>query len=542
MLRLVATIAAGYAVFASLPSRGSADPNARVISNPVLPSHADPSVVRVGADYFLVASSFQYFPGVPVFHSKDLVNWTQIGNVLTRASQLDLSNKQSSEGIWAANIRFHNGTYYVVTTNVTSKGRWRPRNFYVTAKHPRGPWSDPIWLDEGGVDPDFFFDDDGSAYYVRNGAGGIHIAPIDFAQGKLLSPTQHIWGGTGAPYPEGPHIYKRNGLYYLMIAEGGTGMYHRETVARSKRLLWGYQAFEHNPILGHFLHSQHPIKSTGHADLVWAQDGSCWALFLGTRGLHPETATSPLGRETFLAPVTWTYDQWPIIADGGVVGPTIAAPAFAKPQRRPRTLKEEFAAPALAPTWVHLYNPEADAYSLEERRGWLAIKGNTRTLDGPGTVSFVGQRQMHLEFVASTRLDFQPRAQEEAGIAVYLDEQHHYEMSLGLSASRGGPTVRVRQRIGKLVAVVAEAPAPSGPIVLRVSGNAERYAFSVSSQEGGERVLAEGETEYLAAREYTPAYLALYASGHGKPAQSWAYFDWFSVEPLRQLPTGSKPH
>ncbi|MBO6248929.1 MAG: glycoside hydrolase family 43 protein, partial [Bacteroidales bacterium] len=214
-----------------------------VINNPIIPGyHPDPSICRVGNDYYIVNSSFQYFPGVPIYHSTDLVNWEQIGNVLDRESQIPLMTADSYGGIFATTIRYHEGTYYMVTTNVTTGG-----NFFVTAKDPRGPWSEPVYLKQGGIDPSFLFED-GKCYMVSN-PNGIVLCEIDPVTGKQLTESKVLWYGTGGRYAEGPHIYKKDGWYYLLISEGGTEMGHGLTVARS-RDIWGpYESNPVNPIL-----------------------------------------------------------------------------------------------------------------------------------------------------------------------------------------------------------------------------------------------------------------------------------------------------
>ena len=203
--------------------------------NPILPGfYPDPSICRVGEDYYLVNSSFEFFPGVPLWHSRDLVNWEQKGYVLTRESQLPLRNGRTSGGIFAPTIRCHNGRFYMITTNVTDGG-----NFFVWTDDINGEWSDPVWIDHEGIDPSLFWDDDGKVYYAGTGRyeQGIYQFEIDLETGKKLSDTKIIWKGTGGKCPEGPHMYKINSWYYLMIAEGGTEYGHKETIARS-RSVW----------------------------------------------------------------------------------------------------------------------------------------------------------------------------------------------------------------------------------------------------------------------------------------------------------------
>ncbi|MEO8254329.1 MAG: glycoside hydrolase family 43 protein, partial [Flavobacterium sp.] len=205
--------------------------------NPILPGfYPDPSICRVGDDFYMVNSTFGYFPGVPIFKSKNLVNWKQIGYVLSRKEQLPLAKAKTTEGIFAPTIRYHDGLFYMITTNFSDKG-----NFYVTAKDPDGEWSDPIWIETPGIDPSLYFDESGKVYVTSTqnwGAikNGIVMSEIDIKTGKLLTPPVTIWKGTGNRYPEGPHTYKKDGFYYLMIAEGGTEYGHSVTIARSKNI------------------------------------------------------------------------------------------------------------------------------------------------------------------------------------------------------------------------------------------------------------------------------------------------------------------
>ncbi|UUZ93492.1 glycoside hydrolase family 43 protein [Paenibacillus sp. P25] len=280
-------------------------------NNPVIPGfYPDPSICRVEDDYYLVTSSFEYFPGVPIFHSKDLVNWRQIGHCLTTERQPPLTGAWSSGGIFAPTIRYHDGWFYMVTTNLNGVG-----NFYVRDQDPACPWSDPYPVAQDGIDPSLLFDDDGRVYFQSSRSGdqgdGIYQCEIEIATGRQLTDSRLIWKGTGGAYPEAPHLYKINGLYYLMIAEGGTEFGHMATIARSKEPYGPFEPYPYNPILSH-RSLRSAIHATGHADLVQTRDGGWWAVCLGIRPpSYP--MRHHLGRETFLAPVTWTDDGWPII-------------------------------------------------------------------------------------------------------------------------------------------------------------------------------------------------------------------------------------
>jgi alpha-N-arabinofuranosidase len=290
------------------------------VKNPIIKGfYPDPSVCRVGEDYYLVNSTFNYFPGVPIFHSKDLAHWHQIGNILEREEQLDVS-ADTGTGIYAPTIRYHKGTYYMITTNMYKGG-----NFIVTATDPAGPWSAPYFLGEKeapGFDPSLFFDDDGKCYYVGtrpnpetyryNGDMEIWVQEVDLETMKLTGESMAIWKGAlkHAIWPEGPHLYKKDGYYYLLEAEGGTGPGHRVTVSRSKELFGNYEPCPYNPIM----RQEDPdaaIQRCGHGDLVETQDGRWYMVYLCGRTVGD--GYSILGRETALDPVTWTADGWPIV-------------------------------------------------------------------------------------------------------------------------------------------------------------------------------------------------------------------------------------
>jgi len=535
---LVAAAVAWWAPGSVAPA-GSAD---RVVAyrNPVIPGfHPDPSVVRVGEDYYLVNSSFEFFPGVPVFHSRDLVHWRPLGHVLTRDSQLPLAKARASGGIYAPTIRHHDGTFYMITTNVDGGG-----NFYVTAKDPSGPWSEPHWIrEQGGIDPSLFFDDDGTAYLTTNGGApggkgprGIYQSTIDLASGTLLTPPRHVWAGTGGRYPEGPHLYKIRGRYYLMISEGGTEYGHMMTIARAGSPWGPFEPCPHNPFFTHrSTEMDVPIQGTGHADLVQDHEGSWWMVFLAFRPVGG-WYWHHLGRETYLAPVTWAADGWPVVNDGKIVTPQMTVRGLpAAPWPTPAT-RTDFD-PPLGPEWTYLRNPNRSAYALDERPGWLTLRGESFGLEAAASPTWIGRRQEHLACSATTRLDFVPsREGEEAGLAVYRSHEHRYEIAVGLA--QGGRRVFVRQTVGpSLQATTASAPAEGRqPIVLRIAATPAAYAFSFGLGDAPKAwtPLGEAPTRFLStevASGFTGAFFALFAAGGGRPAESLARFDWFDYEP-----------
>jgi alpha-N-arabinofuranosidase len=481
----------------------------------------------VGEDYYLVHSSFEYFPGIPIWQSSDLVHFRQLGHVLDRDSQLPLAGAKSSEGVFAPTIRHHAGTFYVISSIVGGGGL-----FYVTARDPRGPWSEPYWLDESvfGMDPSLFFDDDGKVYYTRHGErerGGIFQTELDLATGKLVGVPREIWRGTGGIWPEGPHLYKIDGRYYLMIAEGGTSYDHAVTIARGASPYGPFEAFSQNPILTHRDERQLPIQATGHADLVDTQDGTWWLIFLGIRpsdGSHHH-----LGRETFLAPLSWNEDGWPIVNGGNPVSESLRteglpppAPVAAEPVR------DDFEAPKLGFAWNFVRNPRAADWSLTARPGFLRLMGSAITLNDRGSPAFVGQRQRHFACRISTELHFEPALDgHEAGLSIRQNEDYHYD----LAVTRGGGRRRVlfRTRVGGVSSTIGEADLAAGPVTLAVAATRNQYEFFYSTGGAELTSLGSAATATLSseiAHTFTGAYFGLYAtapSGTPEPAD----FDWF---------------
>jgi len=508
-----------------------------IYHNPIIRGfHPDPSICRVGTDYYLITSSFEYFPGIPIFHCRDLVNWKPLGHVLTRPSQLPLARTNhglSSLGIYAPTIRYHNGRFYVITTNVTNGA-----NFYVYADKPEGPWSDPVMIpDWPGIDPDLFFDENGKVYVTGTNRymvepEGIYQAELDIETGRLVSDRILIWHGTGGACPEGPHIYKIGDWYYLMIAEGGTEYGHMETIARSKHPSGPYEANPNNPIMSN-RSTNLPIQATGHADLVQAPDGSWWAVFLGIRPVgYPKR--HHLGRETNLAPVTWSEDGWPVIGTNGRIGLTYETGSW--PVEPPAAWLEhdDFNQTELDPVWNFYRNPAEGSWSLTDRPGWLTLYGQACALDEFGSPAFVGRRQQHLKCEISTYLEFEPEQDgEEAGLTVFMNEHYHYDLCK--IRQQGRNFIRLRRRIGSLWKVEHEIAYGASGVELGISAVDEEYTFWIKSPDGKRISIGNGETSLLAtevAGGFTGVYIAMYASGNGKLSRAPAAFDYFRYVPL----------
>jgi xylan 1,4-beta-xylosidase len=482
--------------------------------NPILAGfYPDPSVARVGDDYYLVNSSFAYFPGVPVFQSRDLVNWTQLGSVLNRPSQLKLDSAGISRGIFAPVIRYHAGTFYMLTTLIDRGG-----TFFVTASDPAGPWSDPVWLPAvDGIDPSFFFDDDGKAYIVNNGPPvgtplyqghrAIWIQEFDVANKTMVGPrTMIVNGGVDLSkkpiWIEAPHIFRRGGKYYLICAEGGTEYNHSEVVFRADRVGGPYVPGPSNPILT----QRHldparpaPITSTGHADFVETQNGEWWAVFLGTRPYGDDTYN--IGRETFLLPVRWVND-WPVILTGNETVPYSlrrprlpVQPAATRPTHGNFTMRDEFDGTELAPYWQLIRTPHERWYDLASPAGSLTIRPRHAGFEPSVQPSFIGRRQQHLDASASTALRYVPATDgDKAGLVAFQNDQYYY--FLAVARVEGKTMMRLEKHAGASTGangvVVASAPlklSPRDPVFLKIQARGGKYDFYYGTRDGEWKLL-----------------------------------------------------
>ena len=491
-------------------------PDAPTFRNPVIPGfHPDPSVCRVGDEYVLVTSSFTYFPGVPIFRSANLVDWTLIGNVLDRPSQLELAETAwwSSMGVHAPTIRHHDGRFWMITTNRTIHAA---HNFFVTADDPAGPWSDPVRIDIDGIDPDIAWDDDGNCW-VHHATSGILRCRIDDATGAVLDAPVPTWSGTGLQYPEAPHLFRRDGAWYLLIAEGGTERGHAVSIARGPSPAGPWEPNPANPIVTH-RSTDRPIQNTGHADLVEAPDGSWWMVLLGVRPKGATPGYHTLGRETFLAPVDWV-DGWPVVGD---LAPEMPRRPLGPVEPVAWNDRDDFDSGSLHPRWIAVRRPPSEVSTLDARPGWLTVRGSDTILDDPAP-TFVGRRQQHRFCRVRARLDL--GSASEAGLSVRMDEGHHYDVALD------DGRVVVNARIGPLQAVVAHAPAPAGPVVLTIETRQDILApdqVCLGMEAGGEtRVLARLDGRYLStevAGGFIGRVIGMYAVGGD------AAFDWFDYE------------
>lgn len=492
--------------------------------NPILPGyHPDPSCVRVGDDFYLVNSTFQYFPGVPVYHSRDLVNWEQIGNVLTRPSQLPLKNASSWLGIYAPTIRYDKGTFYMITTNVGNGG-----NFLVTAKDPRGPWSEPVWLSQQGIDPSLLFEGD-TCWMVSNPDGHITLCRIDPATGKQLSESTPIWDGTGGRYPEGPHIYKKDGYYYLLISEGGTELAHHLTIARSRNIYGPYEADPANPILTNCNHKgeSKQIQGTGHGDFVQDSEGNWWVVFLAYRNFGG--SYHHLGRETYLAPVSWKEGEWPTVYGGEAIDTLMHATTLPLQPFAPSPSTYTFGSmKAFGPEWIHLGQPDNTAYEFTKKG--LRLHSSDKTLDSTDPTTYVGLRQTSAICTYEVDVDgsglkpFKYCDDEgiddgnKAGVSVFQINDGHADFYV--CNRSGGCSVELRLKLKSIDYLVGATAYKSPKVTLRVTTDGNMYDFSAKGDDGQWETVGSVNCSLLStevAGGFTGVTVGLFCNGGSEP-------------------------
>ncbi len=478
--------------------------------NPILAGfHPDPSLCRVGQDYYLINSTFEYFPGLPIFHSTDLVNWKQIGHVIDRPEQLDYRGDRMSRGLYAPAITYHDGLFYVICTMVEGPG-----NFVVTAQDPAGLWSDPTPLSFGGIDPSIFFDNDGRAWIVNNdapevppqynGHRAIWIQEFDYTNKRMMGPrTQLVNGGidisTQPVWIEGPHLYKRKGWYYLCCAEGGTGNQHSQVILRSKKVEGPYVPWDGNPILTQRDLSGHvpgAVTCTGHADLEIGPDGNWWAVFLAVRPYAD--GHSPMGRETFLLPVTWTEDDWPVILPAGQRVPWVERSPNGVETQSSETSRfngnfvwcDDFQQQDLSMEWLMLREPQETWWHLDPSAGQLELTPRAVKLTDAANPSYLGRRVRHSTYTATLTLEVPRNEGVSAGLALFMTEGYHYfyavarkdnHVCLYLECVKGRDINRIAEVILSSVDLID----------LRIETDRDTGAFQYRSNGGQWEVLVE---------------------------------------------------
>lgn len=500
--------------------------------NPILKGfHPDPSICRVGDDYYLVTSTFEFFPGVPVYHSKNLVNWTLINYCLTRDSQLDLTHREPHEylpidisgGIYAPTLRYHDGIFYLASTNVSTGG-----NFIITASDIYGTWSDPIYIRQGGIDPSLFWENDRTYFCSSafvNGIHGIYLCEIDINTGEQLTKSVLISQGNGGIAPEGPHIYKRNGLYYLLLAEGGTSYGHMVTIFRSANLYGPYESCPHNPILSH-KDSDSSIQCVGHGDIFEDQNQNWWMTALGIRQLGPSLHN--LGRETFLTPILWTEDGWPVAGNGGTLDYQMDGPLPATVLPVNNEFIDTFTSSSLRSEYNFIKNPAMDNYQLSPESGTLTLDGQEYSMSEPvKSPVFIGVRQK--EFITVTTAQILVNSlkdNQKVGICAYYSPSYHYEIYL--TKVNGQYQVCLNKRVHDMEAVTAfhvlNAPRV---LYLHIESARDFYTFSYSTDESDFVILGKGATaglcsEGTSSMTFVGTYLGMFAENGPARFQSFS--------------------
>ena len=497
------------AVVGSTAAATAATPEA-VYPNPLIPGfYPDPSVLKVGTDYYIANSTFEYLPGVPVFHSTDLVTWSLVGHVVERPGQLDSTDIPTNGGAWAPTIRYREGTFYVVITDAMGRGM-----LIFTASDPAGPWSDGTVIDGiHGIDPDLAWDENGVAHITYSGLDttsdermtgghkGILQFTVDLETGKPLSEPISLWSGTGLKFPEAPHIYFHDGYWYLMIAEGGTERGHGISVARGPSASGPFESGPANPVVS-ARSTARPIQNTGHGDLVETPDGGWAVVMLGMRPTGGTQAFAALGRETFITPARWV-DGW-LQIDPVILAPRSGDAAFV----------DDFDGDKLLPDWIAIRRYPAEVSTLADGR--LVLHGDGSTLDDQHPV-FLGYRQQHQQMESCVIVDVGEDGR--GGLSVRFDELHHYEIEVGdgnVTARASVATIRQEWTV----------PAPAGPVTLhldcvppRVESFLDMFTcdmvvLSYSTEGSAKTEVARIDGRYLSqetAASFTGRVLGLYA-------------------------------
>ena len=533
--------------------------------NPIINGgYPDPSIVRVENDFYIVNSSFEYFPALPIHHSKDLVNWELIGYGIDRPSQgtgkVNLYDVQQQGGIHAPSIRYHDGLFYIVTTNVYSPvDKSKPTemvNFILTAKNPAGPWSDPYVIEGApGIDPDIFFDDNGKVWFVgthdtgnpnKNGIGEIWIQELDLNNWKLKGQRHSIWrGACGGCCVEGPHIYKQYGRYYLMVAEGGTSYNHAVMIASSKNIEGPYDSNPKNPILtSRHLSNNNWVHSTGHADLVQLKDNRWYMVSLGIR--NEMDSTSNMGRETHLMPVVWeeAWDNWvevekgrwePVIIKWPVVAPNTgkverntSIPFFEKKQNINYSFYDDFTSSKLDLQWNFRRVPRENTYELNSKNKTLKLNLSPESFELRSQYNLMGFRQKETEFEYSSSMNFKPKKNfSEAGLSIFSQDDNYINFTVKKHNNKTLLNLSVKPRDQKLDIIKSIPLKYNENIILKIVSKDNKYIYYYSIDDGNSfDVFTETGANLVLCKGYIGTNLGLYASSNGYKTKEYAEFEW----------------
>lgn len=528
--------------------------NAQTFKNPILAGgYPDPSICRVGNEFIMVNSSFEYFPALPIHKSKDLVNWELAGHGLNRleqvSGQINLIDVQSNGGIHAPTIRFHNGKYHIITTNVyydEIKQRATATNFIITSSKPEGPWSNPIIIKGApGIDPDIFFDDDGRVWYTGNhqpldptfnGETEIWMQELDPNSFQLIGQRFFVWrGACGGVWAEGPHIYKKDGNYYLLIAEGGTSFNHSIMVAVSDTISGPYVSNERNPIFSsRHLSYDNWVHSTGHGDLVELEDGRWYVMMLGVRG--DVKRKSNMGRETFIAPVSWEiepYDWkerkivWPVIAPqtGKILKNNPMIFSETTPNKETYFV-DNFNDTNLGLAWNRRRAPMQKMIDLASNPGSLRLYTNHNKLQERKRANFTGIKQTESDFSFETKMTFSRTSDsDEAGIAIVQKDNIFLSLTLKQSSDDIALELKLMNEIQTSIASKKIDYNSKQPIQLKVESFNNKYHFYYALENQKFQLLAEAAANHLLSHGYTGAHIGLYATSNGQMSTGYVDFD-----------------
>ncbi|CAJ1386285.1 unnamed protein product [Effrenium voratum] len=529
--------------------------------NPILPGgFPDPSICRVGDTFYLCNSSFEYFPGLPIHESKDLVNWTWAGHGLHRRDQVcgavNLVDVKSDDGIQAPSIRYKDGTFYIITTCV-----YRPpdvdegtcTNFIITATDVKGPWSEPHVIEGApGIDPDIFFDDDGKVWYVGTaapdkpnfpGEGEVYTHELDLKNWKLSGVRYPLWRGAihGGVFVEGPHMYKHEGSYYLMAAEGGTGVNHSVVIAISDKVTGPFFPNDRNPILtSRHLSYDNWVHSTGHADLFQFSDGRWYMVCLGIRAEEgePGMKRSNMGRETHLLPVTWELEPmewhslgpagkrlWPVCAPStGRVDRTNALPVPSAEQSQSHNVfKDSFDSTSLHPEWLFRRAPSDDTFTLDGKG--LRLFASPEVLKERKACSFLGIRQRQSDFEFEAKMSFEGDA--EAGVAIVQKDENYASFTVAKEGSYKLRLALKEKEKDEQVLLNKDLSEYKGSIMFKIVSSKHSYDFLYSLDEGKSYVsCAQTKADLLLSLGYTGSCLGLYCTSRGKSSKDSASYAW----------------
>ena len=414
----------------------------KTLTNPILRGfHPDPSIIRVGDDYFIATSTFEWFPGYQIYHSRDLINWELVNRPLNRVSQLDLLGVPDSCGVWAPCLSYHDETFYLTYSDVRSfDGIWKDtHNYVVMTNDIFGEWSEPVYLNSSGFDPSLFHDEDGRTWLNnmlldhRNGKffGGIVLQEYDRAQQKLIGDIYYLTEGTELGRTEGSHIFRRNGYYYLLLAEGGTGYDHAMTLMRSRNIIGPYELHPENPILTSSDNPEHPLQKTAHGDLVETQDGEWYSVFLASRPLQ-SVRRSILGRETAIEKMEWRDDDWLYLAsEGHSARLEVEVPDFDEFKVTQQVDCIRFETPDIDQNFQALRVPMTpDWVNQTDRSGYLRLYGR-ESLSSTYRQSLIARRVQAHHTVTSTCIEFDPVTfQQMAGLVCYYNTYHYHYLHI----------------------------------------------------------------------------------------------------------------